>query len=73
MPLTVGAPGHVLPPVEALLHTARRSEERGFDVIWWPDHIMGWHPQAAWTPAHAPLAAVMPNPHVHYDPVAAIV
>ena len=30
MAITVGAPGHVLPPVETLLHTARRSEERGF-------------------------------------------
>jgi len=72
MPLTVGAPGHVLPPLETLLHTARRSEERGFDAIWWPDHIMGWHPQSVWTPEHAPLAAVMPNPHIHFDPVAAI-
>jgi phthiodiolone/phenolphthiodiolone dimycocerosates ketoreductase len=72
MPLTVGAPGHVLPPVETLLHTARRSEERGFDAIWWPDHLMGWHPQSVWTPEHAPLANVLPNPHIHLDPVAAI-
>ncbi len=72
MAITVGAPGHVMPPLEVLQHTARRSEERGFDAIWWPDHLMGWHPQSAWTPAHAPLAAVMPNPHIYLDPTAAI-
>jgi len=68
----VGAPGHVMPPLETLLHTARRSEERGFDAIWWPDHLMGWHPQSAWTAEHAPLAAAMANPHIYLDPVAAI-
>jgi phthiodiolone/phenolphthiodiolone dimycocerosates ketoreductase len=72
MPISVGAPGIVLPPVDALLHTARRNEERGFDVIWWPDHLMGWHPQSVWTPDIAPLAAVLPNPHSYFDPVAAI-
>src|SRR5918996_3377978 len=72
MAITVGAPGVVQPPVDALLYTARRNEERGFDVIWWPDHLMGWPPQSLWTPEHAPLAAVMANPHMYFDPVAAI-
>src|SRR5688572_4730777 len=70
--ITVGAPGIVQPPVDALLRTARRNEERGFDVIWWPDHLMGWHPQSVWTPDVAPLAAALPNPHMYFDPVAAI-
>ena len=70
--VTVGAPGIVQPPVDALLHTARRNEERGFDVIWWPDHLMGWHPQSLWTTEHAPLAAALPNPHMYFDPSAAI-
>ena len=72
MPISVGAPGHVMPPLEVLQHTARRSEERGFDAIWWPDHLMGWHPQSVWTPEHAPLASVMDNIHTYLDPVAAI-
>src|SRR5919199_325920 len=72
MPITVGAPGHVMPPLEVLLHTARRSEERGFDAIWWPDHLMGWHPQSVWTAEHAPLASAMDNIHNYLDPVAAI-
>jgi phthiodiolone/phenolphthiodiolone dimycocerosates ketoreductase len=61
-----------MPPIEVLQHTARRSEERGFDAIWWPDHLMGWHPQSVWTPEHAPLASVMDNIHNYLDPVAAI-
>jgi phthiodiolone/phenolphthiodiolone dimycocerosates ketoreductase len=61
-----------MPPVETLLQLAKRNEERGFDVIWWPDHLMGWHPQAAWTPDILELASVMPNPHSYWDPVAAI-
>lgn len=55
MPVTVGAPGHVMPPLEAVLHTARRNEDRGFDVLWWPDHLVGWHPQSIWTPSTAPF------------------
>ncbi len=72
MPIEVGAPGIVTPPAEALLHTARRNEERGFDAIWWPDHLMGWHPNSVWTPDLAPLAAVLPNIHAYFDPIAAI-
>jgi phthiodiolone/phenolphthiodiolone dimycocerosates ketoreductase len=68
--IQVGAPGIVVPPFEAVLHTARRNEERGFDAIWWPDHLMGWHPDSVWTPELAPLAAVLPNVHAYYDPVA---
>jgi phthiodiolone/phenolphthiodiolone dimycocerosates ketoreductase len=70
--VTVGAPGIVVPPFEAVLHTARRNEERGFDTIWWPDHLMGWHPNSIWTPDIAPLAAVLPNVHAYYDPIACI-
>lgn len=70
MPITVGGPGIVVPPFEAVLHTAKRNEERGFDAVWWPDHLMGWHPDSVWTPEIAPLAAVLPNVHAYYDPIA---
>jgi phthiodiolone/phenolphthiodiolone dimycocerosates ketoreductase len=70
--LEVGAPGTVSPPVEALLKTARRNEEKGYDAIWWPDHLMGWFPDSMWTPDVSPLAQFLPNPHIHLDPVAAI-
>ena len=70
MPIEVGAPGIVVPPAAALVHTAKRNEAKGYDAVWWPDHLMGWHPQALWDTA--PLSAVLPNPHAYFDPVAAI-
>ena len=72
MTLEIGAVGQIMPPVEGLLKTAKRNEEKGFDAIWWPDHLMGWHPESIWTPDVTPIANVQPNPHVYFDPVAAI-
>lgn len=69
MPLTVGTGGAIMPPVETLIKTAKRAEERGYDAIWWPDHWMGWHPESIWTPDVAEIAAYMPSPHVYLDPV----
>jgi phthiodiolone/phenolphthiodiolone dimycocerosates ketoreductase len=72
MTIEIGAPGQIMPPVEGLVKTARRNEAKGFDALWWPDHLMGWHPESIWTPDITPLAHVQPNPHVYLDPVAAI-
>lgn len=72
MPVTVGAPGIVVPPADAAFHTAKRNEEKGWDAVWFPDHLMGWHPDSVWTPDIAPLAAFVPNIHAYYDPVAMI-
>lgn len=62
--------GPMSPPVENVIRVARRSEERGYDAIWWPDHLMGLH-HALWTPEFTPLAPAL-GPHVYIDPVAAI-
>ncbi len=70
MALTVGTGGAIMPPVETLIKTAKRAEERGYDAIWWPDHWMGWHPESIWTPDVGEIAAYMPNPHMYLDPVA---
>ena len=35
---------------------------RGFDAVWWPDHLMGWHPDTMWTPDLTPLADVPAQP-----------
>lgn len=72
MPIGVGATGTVLPPLDAVVKTAQRNEEQGYDTIWWPDHLMGWHPESIWTPDQTALAEVMPNPHTYLDPVPVI-
>src|SRR5687767_9444953 len=72
MAITVGAPGTIAPPVDAVIRNAVRNEQQGFDSLWWPDHLMGWHPESIWTPDVSPLAVAQPSPHVYLDPVAAI-
>jgi phthiodiolone/phenolphthiodiolone dimycocerosates ketoreductase len=68
MPLELGVPGQIMPPADAAVRFAKRSEDEGFDAVWWPDHLMGWHPDSMWTPDLTPLADVQPSPHVYFDP-----
>jgi phthiodiolone/phenolphthiodiolone dimycocerosates ketoreductase len=70
--IAVGTNGSITPPVESLLKGAQRAEEGGYDSVWWPDHLMGFHPAELWKPEVTPLARAMPNPHIFVDPVAAI-
>jgi phthiodiolone/phenolphthiodiolone dimycocerosates ketoreductase len=72
MAIEVGAAGGVTPPVDALIKTAKRNEEKGYDAIWYPDHWMAWHPESIWQPDITPIAQFQPNPHVYLDPVACI-
>jgi phthiodiolone/phenolphthiodiolone dimycocerosates ketoreductase len=72
MTIEIGAQGQIMPPIEGVLKTAQRNEAKGYDALWWPDHLMGWHPESIWTPDITPLANVQPNPHIYFDPVAAI-
>ncbi|MGH2726375.1 MAG: LLM class flavin-dependent oxidoreductase [Actinomycetota bacterium] len=72
MAMEIGAPGTIMPPVEGVLKTAMRNEQKGYDALWWPDHLMGWHPDSIWTPDVTPLANFQSNPHIYFDPVACI-
>ncbi|MEV0067507.1 LLM class flavin-dependent oxidoreductase [Amycolatopsis sp. NPDC050768] len=67
--LQLGVPGQIMPPADAAVKFARRSEAEGFDAVWWPDHLMGWHADTMWTEDLTPLAAVQPNPHAYFDPL----
>src|SRR5262249_11801210 len=67
--LELGVPGQIMPPAAAAVKFAQRAEADGFDAIWWPDHLMGWHPDSLWTPDLTPLAASQPNPHTYFDPL----
>ena len=37
--------------------------------MWWPDHLMGWHPDSIWQPDVTPLANVPEVAHVYFDPL----
>lgn len=70
--LTVGTLGTLMPPAANLIKNAQRNEGQGYVALWWPDHYMGWFPQALWTPDVTPLAAFQPNPHIFFDPLVAM-
>lgn len=67
--LELGVPGQIMPPADAAVRFAQRSEAEGFDAVWWPDHLMGWHADTMWTPDLTPLAGVQASPHVYFDPL----
>jgi phthiodiolone/phenolphthiodiolone dimycocerosates ketoreductase len=69
MRVTCGAPGHIMPPAARAVELARRAEADGFETVWWPCHLMGWHPDSVWTEDLTPLAAVQPSPHVYLEPL----
>ncbi|HET6691525.1 MAG TPA: LLM class flavin-dependent oxidoreductase [Miltoncostaeaceae bacterium] len=69
MRVTLGAPGQIMPPASRAIDLARRAEADGFDAVWWPCHLMGWHPDSAWSEDLTPLAAFQSSPHVYFEPL----
>jgi phthiodiolone/phenolphthiodiolone dimycocerosates ketoreductase len=69
MTVTLGVPGQIMPPASRAIAYAQRAEADGFESVWWPDHLMGWQPDALWTTEFTPLAAVQKSPHTHFDPL----
>lgn len=69
MRVTLGAPGQIMPPASRAIELARRAEADGFDAVWWPCHLMGWHPDSVWTEDLTPLAGVQSSPHVYFEPL----
>jgi phthiodiolone/phenolphthiodiolone dimycocerosates ketoreductase len=67
-----GAPGVIMPPFEKVLEQARRAEAKGYAAVWWPCHLMGWHPQSIWRPEVSPLARTQKNADTYFDPIATI-
>lgn len=51
--------------------TAMLAEAEGVDALWYPDHLMAWHPRALWRQAGGVLAEVVPDPHAYADPFVA--
>jgi len=71
-PVQLGVPGGIMPPFDKVAQQAQRAEARGYDSVWWPCHLMGWHPRSVWIPEITPLAEVQKNADVYFDPVPAI-
>lgn len=69
---SIGTAGTLYPPVERITKNARRAEEKGYASIWWPDHLMGWHPESLWNSGETPLAESIGSPHAYVDTVAAL-
>ena len=69
MEIEFGAPGTIMPPADKAVEFARRAEADGYESIWWPSHLMGWHPESVWTEDITPLAKFQPNPHTYFDPL----
>jgi phthiodiolone/phenolphthiodiolone dimycocerosates ketoreductase len=70
----IGTGGTLGPPASAVGSRSKKIERAGFDLITWPDHLMGWLPESLWTPDVSPIAAVSPSnsPHVFLDAVACV-
>ena len=62
MDIEFGAPGQIMPPADRRSRTPRRAEADGYDSVWWPSHLMGWHPDSVWTEDITPLAEVPGQP-----------
>jgi phthiodiolone/phenolphthiodiolone dimycocerosates ketoreductase len=64
--LKIGVVGPTFPPVEGIVRVARSIEEKGYDSIWFPDHLMGWFPHTIWTPdIVGPIA--QSSPHTFFE------
>jgi phthiodiolone/phenolphthiodiolone dimycocerosates ketoreductase len=63
----IGSPGVTIPPLENVISQAVRNEEKGYDSIWWPDHLMGWIPQSIWTPSLFGIASYIPSPNLFLE------
>jgi phthiodiolone/phenolphthiodiolone dimycocerosates ketoreductase len=47
---------------------AMLAEAEGVDALWYPDHLMAWHPREVWREAGGVLAEVVEDPHAYADP-----
>ncbi len=64
----VGTLAPFLFPFDKSVKTAKRIEEIGYDSMWYPDHLMGFIPEAIWTPDVTPLTFFQNSPHIFPDP-----
>ena len=68
----IGSPGVTIPPMDNVISQAVKNEEKGYDSIWWPDHLMGWIPESIWTPDLFGIASFIPSPNLFLEPTTTI-
>jgi phthiodiolone/phenolphthiodiolone dimycocerosates ketoreductase len=64
--LKIGVVGTTFPPIEGIARVARSVEEKGYDSLWFPDHLMGWFPQTMWIPEIVGLLSQY-SPHTFFE------
>lgn len=60
-----GTVGPTFPPIGEAPKTARRLEEKGYDALWFADHLLGWYPHEIWK--ETVFAMRYPSCHMFYD------
>jgi phthiodiolone/phenolphthiodiolone dimycocerosates ketoreductase len=65
--VSIGSPGGTIPPIDDVISQAVRNEEKGYDSIWWPDHLMGWIPRSIWTPDLFSIASYIQSPNLFLE------
>ncbi len=65
-----GTVAPTFPPISEIPKTARRLEEKGYDSLWFADHLMGWYPHDLWK--ETIFAMRYPSCHMFYDAFSAI-
>jgi len=70
--ISIGSPGVTIPPMDNVISQAVRNEEKGYDSIWWPDHLMGWIPPSIWTPDLFGIASYIQSPNLFLEPTTTI-
>ena len=64
--LKIGVVGPTFPPIDSITRITRSIEDKGYDSLWFPDHLMGWFPHTMWTPElMGPLS--MNSPHTFFE------
>ena len=64
--LKIGVVGPTFPPIEGISRISQRLEEKGYDSIWFPDHLMGWFPHTIWDQEHVGRLAES-SPHTFFE------
>jgi len=64
--LKIGVIGPSFPPIENIFRVAQRLEEKGYDAIWFADHLMGWFPHSIWKEEYVGRLAEY-SPHTFFE------